>query len=93
MTLKTLIPLVVGFLLTSVLGGILAFFFQRRQWTHQHAVQQEDLRRENATQVFEEVSRLLDKRLYRQRRRPQRPELGGLGRHPLAGTAAGSHNV
>lgn len=32
------------------------------------AVQQEDLRRENATQVFEEVSRLLDKRLYRQRR-------------------------
>lgn len=65
--MKELIPVVVGFLLTTVLGGLLGFFFQQRTWAHQHRVQTQDRERERAVLVFEEVSRLLDKRLYRLR--------------------------
>jgi hypothetical protein len=64
---KELIPVAAGFLLTTVLGGLLGFFFQQRTWAHQHRVQTQDRERERATLVFEEVSRLLDKRLYRLR--------------------------
>jgi hypothetical protein len=63
-----LLPLVVGFLLTSVLGGLLGYLFQRRSWAHQHEVQQRDQERQQALRTFEEVSRLLDRRLYRMRR-------------------------
>jgi len=59
--------LVLGFLLTSVLGGALAYYFQDRTWKHQRSAQQRDQRREQAMKVFEEVSSLLDKRLYRMR--------------------------
>ncbi|MER5222838.1 hypothetical protein [Streptomyces flaveus] len=65
--MKELIPVVAGFVLTTVLGGLLGFFFQRRTWAHQHRVQTQDQERERAVLVFEEVSRLLDKRLYRLR--------------------------
>ena len=59
--------LVLGFFLTSVLGGALAYSFQDRTWKHQLRAQQRDQRREQAMKVFEEVSSLLDKRLYRMR--------------------------
>lgn len=59
--------LVLGFFLTSVLGGALAYYFQDRTWKHQLRAQQRDQRREQAMKVFEEVSSLLDKRLYRMR--------------------------
>ncbi|MFI6536637.1 hypothetical protein ACIBHY_29595 [Nonomuraea sp. NPDC050547] len=65
--MNELMPVVAGFLLTTVLGGVLGFFFQRRAWAHQHRVQTRDRDRERAVMVFEEVSRLLDKRLYRLR--------------------------
>ncbi|MFC6064399.1 hypothetical protein [Streptomyces ochraceiscleroticus] len=65
--MQELIPVVTGFLLTTVLGGLLGFFFQRRTWAHQHRVQTQDQERKQAVLVFEEVSRLLDKRLYRLR--------------------------
>jgi hypothetical protein len=64
---EQLIPLITGFFLTTVLGGGLGFFFQRRTWEHQHGVVLEEQERERAARVFEEVSRLLDKRLYRMR--------------------------
>src|SRR3954463_15901025 len=64
---EQLIPLIAGFLLTTVLGGGLGFFFQGRTWKHQHGVVLEEQERERAVRVFEEVSRLLDKRLYRMR--------------------------
>ncbi|GAB3191826.1 hypothetical protein GCM10027261_02830 [Geodermatophilus arenarius] len=64
---EQLIPLIVGFFLTTVLGGGLGSYFQRRAWAHQHAVMREEQERERAVRVFEEVSRLLDKRLYRTR--------------------------
>ena len=63
-----LLLLFVGFLLTSVLGGLLGYLFQGRSWAHQHEVQRRDQERQQALRTFEEVSRLLDRRLYRMRR-------------------------
>lgn len=59
--------LLTGFLLTGVLGGGLGYFFQRRAWTHQYRVERRDEGRRQASNTFEEVSRLLDRRLYRMR--------------------------
>jgi hypothetical protein len=63
-----IIPLVIGFVLTIVLGGWLGAWLQRRTWDHQNEVQlrQDELRR--ADDVCHSVSILLDKRLYRMRR-------------------------
>jgi hypothetical protein len=63
--MSELVPIVVGFLLTTVAGGGLGYFFQTRSWRHQHDAQRREAERERAEQAFEEVSRLLDKRLYR----------------------------
>jgi Putative peptidoglycan binding domain len=60
-----IILLLLGFLLTSVVGGVLGSFFQQRTWQHQHDVQQREQERQQAIKVFEEISSLLDKRLYR----------------------------
>jgi Putative peptidoglycan binding domain len=60
--------LVVGFVLTTVLGGLLGFWFQSRAWSHQHEVQQRDQEYDQALRTFGDVSTLLDKRLYRMRR-------------------------
>jgi hypothetical protein len=63
-----IIPLVVGFVLTTVLGGLLGSWLQQRTWNRQNEVQlrQDELRR--ADDVCHSVSTLLDKRLYRMRR-------------------------
>jgi hypothetical protein len=58
----------VGFLLTGVVGGTLGFIFQRLTWTHQHEVQRREEEYRLAMKTFEEVSSLLDRRLYRMRR-------------------------
>jgi hypothetical protein len=65
--MKQFAPLIVGFLLTTVAGGILGYFFQIRSWSHQYEVQFYEQERERAAKAFEEISRLLDKRLYRLR--------------------------
>ena len=84
MLANELIPLIVGFTLTTVLGGWLGARLQRRTWDHQNEVQlrQDELRR--ADYVCRSVSKLLDKRLYRMRRfysaltsDPELPERGG----------------
>jgi hypothetical protein len=59
--------LLVGFLLTTICGGVLAFFFQRRQARYQWLRDRTEKEMEICRAVFEEVSRLLDKRLYRAR--------------------------
>ena len=68
MLANEIIALVVGFVLTTVLGGWLGAGLQRRTWDHQNEVQlrQDELRR--ADDVCHSVSTLLDKRLYRMRR-------------------------
>jgi hypothetical protein len=65
---SALVPLVVGFLLTTVVGGLLGVYLQRRSWSHQYNVQLAAARRDRAVALFEELSRLLDRRLYRMRR-------------------------
>jgi len=76
---QQLLLLVVGFVLTSVAGGALGSWFQRRAWAHQHEIQLRDEERQREVQrrdeehlralkTFEEVSQLLDRRLYRMRR-------------------------
>jgi hypothetical protein len=76
--LADLAPIIIGFLLTTVLGGVLGFYFQNRTWDHQnkiqraeqerlHMMQLNEEKREKALQIFDEVSRLMDKRLYRLR--------------------------
>jgi hypothetical protein len=65
---ETLLTVILGFLLTTVVGGYLGYLLQQRSWSHQHRVQAAADRREKATLLFDELSRLLDKRLYRMRR-------------------------
>jgi hypothetical protein len=60
--------LVVGFLLTSVLGGALGYVFQARSWRHQRRASSFDTERAAATKVFEGLSSLMDRRLYRMRK-------------------------
>jgi hypothetical protein len=63
--MDALVPLVVGFVLTTVLGGLLGTYLQRRTWDHQNQahLRQEDLR--HAGDACRAVSELLDKRRYR----------------------------
>jgi len=44
--METLVPLVVGFVLTTVLGGVLGTYLQRRTWDHQNEarLREEELR-------------------------------------------------
>jgi hypothetical protein len=58
--METLVPLVVGFVLTTVLGGLLGTYLQWRTWDHQNEtrLREEELRRAGA--VCQPVSGLLD---------------------------------
>jgi hypothetical protein len=59
--------LLVGFVLTTVFGGLLGYLFQNRTWDHQNHVTEAAAHRDAAFAVFEELSTLMDKRLYRMR--------------------------
>ena len=61
-------PIGCGLLLTTVAGGLLGVYLQRRSWSHQYNVQLAAAARDRAVALFEELSRLLDRRLYRMRR-------------------------
>ena len=63
--MSSLIPIVVGFLLTSVLGGLLGSWLQQRTWDHQRTVTLSDRELEAAGSVCQDISKLMDKRLYR----------------------------
>jgi hypothetical protein len=62
-----LVTVIVGFALTTVVGGALGAWFQRRAWEHQNERTLEEADRDHATQVCRELSHLMDKRLYRMR--------------------------
>ena len=62
-----LIKLLVGFALTTVCGGVLTFFFQRRQAQYQWIKSRWEKELSESQAAFEEISRLLDRRLYRTR--------------------------
>ncbi|HYN16530.1 MAG TPA: hypothetical protein VEY96_00420 [Actinomycetes bacterium] len=63
-----LAPILVGFVLTTVLGGLLGTYLQQRTWEHQNEahLREEELR--HAGEVCQSVSGLLDKRRYRMQR-------------------------
>lgn len=62
---QQLVLLVVGFVLTTLLGGLLGYVFQQRAWSHQFTVQRRTTEREAAFRALDELSVLLDKRRYR----------------------------
>jgi peptidoglycan hydrolase-like protein with peptidoglycan-binding domain len=55
--------LLVGFVLTTVIGGALGYYFQRRTWD----ANRRESERTEAANVFDDVSRAMDERLYRMR--------------------------
>lgn len=65
---QDILNLIIGFVLTTLLGGLLGSYLQQRSWKHQNEahLKEEELKR--ASEVCESVSQLLDKRLYRMRR-------------------------
>jgi glucose-6-phosphate-specific signal transduction histidine kinase len=63
-----LLKLAVGFMLTTLCGGLLGFAFQRRHARYQWLRSRWEKELSEAQAVFEEVSRILDRRLYRTRR-------------------------
>ncbi len=60
-----IVVLIVGFVLTTVVGGLLGAYFQRRTWDHQHEAQLYEHELERASQTCYALSVLLDRRLYR----------------------------
>jgi hypothetical protein len=62
-----LVLLFVGFVLTTVAGGVLGFFFQRRNADIQYLAHLHEAERSAALGLFEEISTLMDRRLYRMR--------------------------
>jgi hypothetical protein len=65
---QQLLPVIVGFVLTGVIGAFLGYQLQNRAWAHQHEVQRHDEERRKAVETYEQVSVLLGRRLYRMRR-------------------------
>jgi hypothetical protein len=57
--------LVLGFVLTTVAGGALGYYLQNRAWDHQNDARLVEAERAAAAEVFDELSTLMDKRLYR----------------------------
>lgn len=55
--------LVLGFVLTTVVGGALGYYFQRRTWD----ANRRESERSAAAGIFDDVSRRMDERLYRMR--------------------------
>ena len=59
--------LVVGFFLTSILGGFVGATFSNWTWDHQERARLLAAERQSAERVLADVSRLMDKRIYRMR--------------------------
>jgi hypothetical protein len=51
--------------LTTFVGGLLGWWLQRMSWEHQNQVRLREVEYNEAAKLFDEVSRLMDKRFYR----------------------------
>ncbi len=65
---KELIIFFIGFVMTSLVGSYVAFEFQNRSWENQHKVELIDYERQQAIQVFLDISSIMDNRLYKMRK-------------------------
>ncbi len=63
-----IVILIIGFVLTTIVGGYLTQSWQNRAATIQREAEHLRVEQNAATEVFEEISRMMDKRLYRMRR-------------------------
>jgi hypothetical protein len=63
-----LVLLFVGFALTTVVGGALGFWFQKRNADIQSLRDLQQAERSTALDLFEELSTMMDRRIYRMRR-------------------------
>jgi len=59
-----LLIIFITFILTTVCGSFLAYFFQERNWEKQHEDNLIKAEREVAEKVFSEVSSIMDERMY-----------------------------
>lgn len=66
--LQQVVPILLGFLLTTVVGGAFASFLQQRSWRHQNSSKLYEEDRQRASDVCRSLSELVDKRCYRMRR-------------------------
>jgi len=62
-----ILKLAMGFFLTTIVGGYLSHSWQTRAAEIQRDAEQKKYEIQTATGVFEQISRLMDKRLYRMR--------------------------
>lgn len=63
-----LLVIALGFMLTTVVGGLIGAYLQHRSWSNQWIAQKNTRDIELATKAFERISSLVDKRNYRMRR-------------------------
>jgi len=66
--IQQVVPVLLGFLLTTVTGGAFASFLQQRSWRHQNQSKLYEEDRQRASDVCRALSGLVDKRCYRMRR-------------------------
>lgn len=63
-----LILLLIGFILTSIVGGFISFMIQNRSWDHQYNQTLLQSEKQKAESVFTDVSSLMDNRIYKMRK-------------------------
>jgi hypothetical protein len=62
------VPILLGFVLTTVIGGLFASLLQQRSWRNQNMVRLREEDRQKASDVCQKLSGLVDKRWYRMQR-------------------------
>jgi hypothetical protein len=62
---QKLVLLLVGFGLTTVTGGLLAALLQHRSWRYKWETESAEKVVATAREIFQEISRIMDRRLYR----------------------------
>jgi len=62
------VPILLGFFLTTIVGGLFASVLQQRSWRNQNEVRLQEQARDQASEVCRSLSALVDKRWYRMQR-------------------------
>lgn len=62
------VPILLGFVLTTMIGGLFASFLQQRSWRHQNEVRLHEEDHKRASEVCRSLAGLVDKRWYRMQR-------------------------
>lgn len=66
--MENLVGIVIGFVLTTVIGGLWATYLQQRSWKAQNEVRMQEEEAARAGTTCQALMSLLDRRLYRMRR-------------------------